>query len=85
MADSLDWLDTLSSTLGNVAGQAVQAAGNVATAQLQQAQYRATLPDQSAVPATSPLQTAGTGITINPVWAVAGVAAVVLLIVLVRR
>jgi len=64
MAGAFDWLDTLTSQIGDVAGRAVDAAGAVASAKIEAEQRRATVGDTSPVPATSPLQTAQPGIVI---------------------
>lgn len=85
MAGAFDWLDTLSSQIGDVAGRAVDAAGAVATAKIEAEQRRATIGDTSPVPATSPIQTAMPGIVINPVWLGVGVVAAVGLFLVMRR
>ncbi len=64
MAGAFDWLDTLTSQIGDVAGRAVDAAGAVASAKIEAEQRRAVVGDVSPVPATSPLQTAQPGIVI---------------------
>lgn len=85
MAGAFDWLDTLSSQIGDVAGRAVDAAGAVASAKIDAEQRRAVIGDQSPVPATSPIQTARPGIVVNPVWVGVGLAAAVGLWLLMRK
>ena len=85
MAGAFDFLDTLTSQLGDVAGRAVDAAGAVATAKIDAEQRRATIPDQTPVGATSPLQTARPGFAVNPLWVVAGVVGIVGLVILLRK
>jgi len=85
MSGAFDWLDNLSSQAGQVLGKAVDAAGAVATAKIEAEKQRALKPDQTPVPATSPLQTASPGFGVNPLWVFAGVAAVVGIVLLVRK
>lgn len=85
MAGAFDWLDTLSSSLGDIGGAAVNAAGSVATAKINAEATRATRADTTPVPATSALQTARTTFPVNPVWVGVGLVAVVGLVILLRR
>lgn len=84
MAGTFDFLDNLGATIGQLGGQAVQAAGQVASERIRLEQIRALTPDQSPVPASSAIQTAQPGLTINPMWIIAGAVALVALIVLVK-
>jgi len=85
VAGALDFLDTLTSQLGDVAGRAVDAAGAVATAKIEQEQQRAVIGDTSAVPYTSPLQTAQAGFVVTPMMLFAGVALVGVLVLVLRK
>lgn len=85
MAGALDWLDTLTQTVGDVAGRAVDAAGKVATARIDLEAKRATIADQTPVGGTSPLQTARPGMSISPLWVGVGLVGVVGLVILLRR
>lgn len=85
MAGAFDWLDTLTTQVGNVAGKAIDAAGDVATAKIESEQRRAVAGDMSPVPATSPLQTARPGIVVSPAWVVVGLAAAVGLFLVMRK
>jgi len=85
MSGAFDWLDTLASNIGDVAGQAVSVAGQVATEKYKAEQLAAVRADQSAVPTTSPLQTAGMGLTVSPVLLLGGAVAVVALVLLLRK
>lgn len=85
MAGAFEWLDNLTSRTSEVLGKAVDAAGAVATAKIEAEARRAVAPDQTPVEATSPLQTASAGFGVNPLWVVAGVAAVVGLVLLLRK
>lgn len=71
MAGSFDWLDTLAQRTGDVLGRAVEAAGNARIAEITAG---ARVPDQTPVPATSPVQVAVTGGTIPVQYIVLGVA-----------
>lgn len=84
MAGAFDWLDTLTSQIGDVAGRAVDAAGAVATAKIEAEQRRATIADTSPVPSTSPIQTARPGMVLNPVWIGVGLVAAVGLVLFLR-
>lgn len=85
MAGAFDWLDTLSSSIGEIGGKAVDAAGNVASAKIAAEAAKATRADTTPVPATSPLQTATTTFPVNPVWIGVGLVAVVGLVLLLRK
>lgn len=87
MAGAMDWLDNLTSTIGDVAGRAVDAAGNVATARIDAEARRAVTPDQTPVPATSPIQTARPGITIDSetITMLVGFAAVIGLVLIIAK
>lgn len=58
MSGAFEWLDTLTSQIGDVAGKAVTAAGAVASAKIAAEQTRATAADTTPPPSTSPTQTA---------------------------
>lgn len=62
MSGAFDWLDTLAASVGTIGGKAVDAAANLATVK---ATAGASAPDQTAVAATSPLQTQVAG---APAW-----------------
>lgn len=85
MSGAFDWLDTLTSNIGNVAGKAVDVAGQIATEKYKAEQLAAVRADQSAVPYTSPIQTAGVGLTVSPVLLLGGMVAVVALVLLMRK
>lgn len=85
MAGAFDFLDTLTSNLGDVAGRAVDAVGAVASAKIAAEQARATQPDITPVAATSPLQTATATLGFNPLWLIGGVVTVGALVLLMRR
>lgn len=85
MAGAFDWLDTLSSSIGDIGGRAVDAVGAAATAKINAEAARAVRADTTPVPATSPLQTATTTFPVNPVWIGVGVVAVVGLVFILRK
>jgi len=87
MAGAFDWLDTLAQQTGDVLGRAVDAAGQVATAKIDAAAKAAVVPDQSAVGATSPLQTARPGVVISPdmMLLALGAVAIVGVVLLMRK
>lgn len=65
MAGALEVLDDLGSTLGDVAGNVINAAGAVASAKVAAAAQAAVTPDKTPVGGTSPIQTAQLGLTID--------------------
>lgn len=85
MAGAWDWLDTATSSLGEVAGNAINAAGAVATAKVNAEAARAVRADTTPVPATSPLQTAMPGVNVTYVAVGVGVVALVGLVFLLRK
>ncbi len=85
MAGAWDWLDTATSQLGEVAGNAVNAAGAYATAKVNAEAARAVRADTTPVPATSPLQTAMPTVVVPYVVAGVGVVALIGLVFLLRK
>lgn len=85
MAGAWDWLDTATSSLGEVAGNAVNAAGAYATAKVNAEAARAVRADTTPVPATSPLQTAMPGVTVTHMAIAGGVVALIGIVFLLRK
>lgn len=82
---AFDWLDTLTSQIGDVAGRAIDAAGTVATAKIDAAAKSAVTPDTTPVGGTSPIQTARPGIVIAPDMLLLGAIVAVGVILYLRR
>jgi hypothetical protein len=80
MAGALDWLDSLTSGVGAIAGKAVDAAGQVAVIKATAAAKQL---DQTPVRNTSPLQIAGGG-SILP-YVIGGVVLLVVGFLLLRK
>jgi len=80
MAGVFDWLDTLTSAAGDVAGQAVNAAASVAN----NSTAAAAALDQTKVAYTSPVQTAVPGGSYAP-WIIGGVVVILAAWLLSRK
>ena len=80
MSGVFDWLDTLTQTAGQVAGQAVNAAASVAN----NSTAAAAAIDQTRVPYTSPVQTAIPGGSYAP-WIIGGVVVILAVWLIARK
>jgi len=80
MSGVFDWLDTLTTTAGQVAGQAVNAAASVAN----NSTAAAAAIDQTKVAYTSPVQTAIPGGSYAP-WIIGGVVVILAVWLISKR